>query len=243
MNNPIFSVIASAHRVKDWMTFYNSIRTNLSFEVIFVGEKKPDFPLPENFTYIYSEVKPTQCAEIALRRSRGTLITWSADDAEYEAFALDKAYDLYKKEDNYKCMIGFRIIEQDLDGRLYDKTDIHFCVGLKAAPFGIVSKQLIDEVGGFDINFIAGQCENDLVLRGYEIGGYMKTVDAKLFNMETKHEGERRFEPSRAYEQQLLKDLWTKDGKYTGKRAKPLEPFNSIGILNINQGPAGIWSK
>ena len=189
MRKPIISLIASAHRTKDWLDFYNSIRTNIPFEVIFVGEKPPNFALPSNFTYIYSPVKPTQCAEIALRCAEGELISWTADDAEYELNALDKVYDLYKKECNYKCMISFRIIEQDLSGKLHDKTDIHYCAGLKAIPFGTISKKFIDEIGGYDLNFIAGQCENDMVLRGYAAGGYIKIVDAKIFNMETKHLG------------------------------------------------------
>ena len=241
MSKPIFSLIAAAHRTKDWMGFYNSIKTNLPFEVIFVGEKRPDFQLPENFIYIYSEVKPTQCAEIALRHAQGELISWTADDAEYEPYALDKSYEVYKKENNYKCMISFLIIEQDLSGKLWDKTDVHYCAGLKAIPFGFISRQFIDEIGGYDINFIAGQCENDMVLRGYAAGGYVKVVEVKLFNMETKHSGERRFEPSRAYEQQLLKDLWTIDGKYSGERALPFVPFKEEDLLTINQGPAGIW--
>ena len=241
MDKPVFSLIAAAHRTKDWMSFYNSIKTNLPFEVIFVGEKTPDFTLPDNFKYIYSTVKPTQCAEIAVRQSQGELISWTADDAEYESYALDKGYDLYKKENNYKCMVSFLIIEQDMSGKLWDKTDVHYCAGLKAIPFGFISKQFIDEIGGYDINFIAGQCENDMVLRGYAVGGYVKIVDAKLFNMETKHSGERRFEPSRAYEQKLLKDLWTIDGNYSGKRAQPFVPFKEEGLLTVNQGPAGIW--
>ncbi len=245
---PIISVISSAHRTKDWMDFYNSIKTNLEFEVIFVGEKRPDFELPPNFKYIYSEVKPTQCAEIALREANGEVISWSADDAEYGEYAFDKSYEMYKKENNYKCMVSFKIMEQHYDGKFFDRTEVHFCVGKKVIPFGFISRQFIDEIGGYDIHFVAGQCENDMVLRGYAAGGYVKVCyEATLFNCETKHwkgiegEGERRFEPSRDYEQKLLKHLWSRGGEYTKERTEPFEPFKEENILTINQGEAGLW--
>jgi hypothetical protein len=243
---PIFSIIASAHRPKDWMAFYNSIKTNLSFEIIFVGENPPDFELPPNFKYIYAIVKPTQCAEIALREATGELIHWTADDAEYGPYALDKIYELYQNENNYKCMIGFTLMEQHFDGTFYDRTQIHYCAGKKVIPFGCISRKLVNEIGGFDINFIAGQCENDLVLRGYAIGGYVKICpEAILYNCETKHwdgkTGEHRFEPSRAYEQQLLKELWLIDGQPTLNRTRPFERFKEIDLQTVNQGPSGIW--
>ena len=240
------SLIAAAHRTKDWMAFYNSIHTNLQFEVIFVGEKNPDFELPFNFHYIYSPVKPAQCAEIALRKAKGEVISWTADDAEYGPFALDKAYEMYKAENNYKCMISFRIMEQAMNGIIYDRTDVHYCCGLKAVPFGFISKQFIDEIGGYDINFIAGQCENDMILRGWVAGGYVKVCDeAKLYNLENKHALiERNFQPSRPYEQKFIQDLWAdKDGKFTGTRITALEPFKNENLLTVNQGPAGIWDK
>lgn len=244
--NPIFSIIASAHRTKDWLDFYKSIKTNLEFEIIFVGEKAPDFKLPNNFHYIYSPVKPTQCAEIAIRNSKGELVHWTADDAEYSPQALDKVYDLYKKENNYKCMIGFHLFEQALNGKLYEKADVHRCAGLLAIPFGVISRKFIDEIGIYDINFIAGQCENDMVLRGYEAGGYVKICyGAELYNMETKHGLiEYNFQPSRPYEQKLLLDLWTDDKvHFRGHRKRPLEPFKEDNILIVNQGPSGKWGN
>lgn len=64
------SIIATAHRPKNWEVVYRSIVTDLKFEVIFVGTKElpRNINLPGNFRFMKSKVKPTQCVEIAIRK-------------------------------------------------------------------------------------------------------------------------------------------------------------------------------
>jgi len=80
------SIIATAHRPKNWEIVFNSVVSNLNFEVIFVGPKKlpKNTNLPDNFRFIKSKVKPTQCVEIAIRASRGKFLLLIADDLVFE---------------------------------------------------------------------------------------------------------------------------------------------------------------
>ena len=78
------SLVASAVRTTVWQPFWDSLKgNNINYEVIFVGNRAPNFPLPENFRHIYANVKPAQCYEIGFRAARGEVIAWTADDADY----------------------------------------------------------------------------------------------------------------------------------------------------------------
>lgn len=65
-NNVAISLFGPSIRPELWMRLYRSLSSNaVPFEIIFVGNRLPDFSLPNNIHFIYSEVKPAQCAEIA----------------------------------------------------------------------------------------------------------------------------------------------------------------------------------
>ena len=113
---PKISFIAPSHRTQYWHNFYNSIVTNLDFEVIFVTdiepkeEEDPSRILTEiwgekrelkylnndksKFKWIFSKTKPAQCFEIAYRQAKGDFIIWTGDDFIYSPYALDHAYNL-----------------------------------------------------------------------------------------------------------------------------------------------------
>src|SRR3990167_967619 len=121
------SLVASANRIQWWMRFYDSLKENtLNWEIVFVGNIKPDFALPENFKFIYATVKPAQCYEIGFRAARGELIHWTADDADYNhrsnecPDSLDRAYKHWQDMDarygyDKKSVIAFRPIEDGGD--------------------------------------------------------------------------------------------------------------------------------
>ena len=78
MSKPVFSVCFSAIRNNLYKSFYDSLSAVHGscppFEVIFVGDNPPTEPMPDNFKYIYSKVKPAQCTEIAVRAATGDFI-------------------------------------------------------------------------------------------------------------------------------------------------------------------------
>ena len=85
MSDIKFSFIMPSIRFENCLRLYHSLMNNskyskYSFEVIVVGPEKISIKLPFNFIYIYSEVKVTQCIEIAARRSNGEYIIGFRND-------------------------------------------------------------------------------------------------------------------------------------------------------------------
>lgn len=196
MEKPIVSLCASANRVKWWLRFYESLKGHkIPWEVIFVGNVKPDFDLPDNFKWIHATVKPAQCYQIAFWEAQGELIHWTADDATYGNNAtdcnnpLDIAYNKYKEiEEKYnndkKTVIALNPCE---DGG-YPQAEFHRFFGgwthtPVMAPFNLINREyFVDVLGGYDADFVSGQSENDVVMRVFEDGGRVEMcLDAKLY--------------------------------------------------------------
>ena len=106
-------IVATAVRTRFWKEFYTNLTKNKSrFHLVFVGHTKPDFELPENFTYIYSNLKPAACVEIAHRYAHENInarfIMHTADDFIMYPNYLDSmidGYDKLKEEYNDECII------------------------------------------------------------------------------------------------------------------------------------------
>ena len=93
--------------------------------------------------------------------------------------------------------------------------------------------------GGYDKNFIAGQANNDVILRLYTLGArvlfdsraqlYIHHNEAHALGTS---QGTGWDERDRAY----LESLWIKNGRLNNKRAKEFEPFEDKDIQTVNQG-------
>ena len=90
----------SAIRPHLWMNLYNNLKnTNKSeFEIMFVGNVIPEFELPPNMKFIYSNVKPAQCWYIAATRVDGDYLINVADDLLFSDGALDDILRTFKKQ-------------------------------------------------------------------------------------------------------------------------------------------------
>lgn len=191
MSDIQISLCASANRpilqngVFNWERLMTSLKgNNINYEVIFVGDVKPPYPMPKNFTHIYATVKPTQCYEIAFRHAKGELIGWMADDSDYNASKfkvpnpLDVAYEEYKKQEKIyndnKTVIAMRPVEGG-NPDVQEKWHRFFggCLWSPVmAPFGLIHRDFFfKETGTYCNTFVSGQCENDIVMRAYEHGG------------------------------------------------------------------------
>ena len=184
MSNILISIVASANRVKWWERFYNSLTGNkLNWEIIFVGDTPPLKKMPDNFKWIKAIVKPAQCYEIGFRASKGELIHWTADDADYNhptrncPNSLDIAYahwqEMEKRYNNdKKSVVAFRPIEDGGDVYRFH----HYFGGWEEtpvmAPFALIHRDyFVNKLGGYDKRFVSGQSENDVIMRVYEDGG------------------------------------------------------------------------
>jgi hypothetical protein len=229
---PLISIVASAIRIYHWESFYNSLKNNIiPFEVIFVGNIKPLFDLPSNFTWIYSNECPAKCYQIGFDKAQGELINWTADDVEYNDGALDRAYSCYKVDDNPFKVVAFNCIE---NGSLTSQG--HTIMGKESplmSPIGLMNRELLISLGGYDKNFYCGQSENDLVMRVYEKGGHIEICKDAIVNIEhdKKHGKYSIFRegygfPYHRRDRNYLESCWVKpDGSISQIRLKPFEPF------------------
>lgn len=229
--NPEISIVLSAIRTKWWKDLLKSLESNtIPYEVIFVGDVRPNFDLPSNAKYIYSKEKPAKCYQIGFDNAKGELINWSSDDVEYSEKALDIVYMDYKKFNHLKMIIAFNCIENGSPTSLgHNIMDKH---SPKMAPIGVISRELLIALGGYDKNFYCGQSENDLVMRAYEIGCdfYLSSATAYIEHNK-KHEGKSIFRsedgfPYHKQDREYLESCWVrKDGTISETRLKKFEPF------------------
>ena len=190
------SIVASANRVKWWERFYNSLAKNAcDWEVIFVGDIKPEFTLPDNFKWIQATVKPCQCYQIGFWASKGQVIHWSADDASYGNNAtlcdtpLDLAFNKWKDIESKHGNDGKTVIAMNPceDGG-YPQAKFHRFFGgclwsPVMAPFGLIPRHyLVDEGQGYSKSCVSGQAENDVVMRILAEGGRVEMcLESKLY--------------------------------------------------------------
>jgi hypothetical protein len=246
-----FSLVANAIRPQLWKRFCDSLMNNKStFEVIFVGPHEPICQLPSFFKFIKSDVKPSQRMEIAVRNATGEIISLTSDDANYNHadFAnnpvLDTIWSSYERHGmDSKLMFQPDTFEEYNDGIQRMGSKHRFIFGNALTPLmctnGFITREFYSSSGGYDKNFIAGQGNNDVILRLYCLGGRVLFDSraqiyfhhAEAHGIETS-QGRGWDERDRAY----LESLWMKNGKLLNKRLKEFEPFSDEDIQTINQG-------
>lgn len=238
------SLFGSSYRPENWMPLYQSIGDNdVAFEIVFVGPNEPDFKLPDNFKFIKSYVKPSQCFEIAARHTSGELIMNIPDDVEFKgARPLDRLYNTYKSYNNEKLIVSCRYV---LSGEEPDEECHYFFAGDKTSPMlalaSLMSRDLYMKAGGVDRNFLTVMADNDLTMRVHAMGGKVVLSDVYLEEDKQKGRGSELCDEYWKHERGLMLDLWVVDGKVGLKRSRPFEPFSNNRILEVSQGPRGRW--
>lgn len=253
---PKVSLIGPAHRTELWRTFYESIITNLDFEVVFVTDKEPKIEEIEalnNLKWIFSQTKPAQCNEIAYRNSTGDFIIFTADDILYSPYAIDNAYNMYKTFYDDRIIIVIRFFEDGKEATHFHRFPENDKVQLACAA--LISKKAVQEAGGLaDINFVSGHWDGDLIMRIREKGGRIFTCPlACAYEPHLDfHKIEQNFALDWENERNYLISIWdinielydNKDIKNIKvKRKVPFEPFSAENLLSKTQGNKGISGK
>jgi GT2 family glycosyltransferase len=85
-----------------------------------------------------------------------------------------------------------------------------------------MKRDLYRRIGGWDKGFVSGQGENDIVMRGYELGCNVVTCkEAKVIVHHEDHNNNGRIRLDyHLHNRKHLLSLWTKNGKLLNKRTR-----------------------
>tara|TARA_S200000501_G_scaffold326705_1_gene325427 strand:- start:665 stop:1462 length:798 start_codon:yes stop_codon:yes gene_type:complete len=99
-------LVGPAIKTEFWLEFYQSASNskNCDIEIIFVGHNLPDFNLPENFHFIYSNKTPTECAILAYEKAyrlgkESDFVQNTADDVLYSENHFDRLISAYREQE------------------------------------------------------------------------------------------------------------------------------------------------
>lgn len=185
MDDIKISLFCSAVRPKLWDSYLESLKsTTVSYEVVFSGFNTPEEVNPflkkyPELKYIHTgKIKPAQNYEISRRLCYGETISWSCDDAEYPDDVLGKAYKYWKSKENDKLILSIQTKESGYGmpkGQLFDMRQHCFfgCCPTTPlmSPMCLMSRQFLQDLGGYDRRYVSGQTENSVVMRAYQHGG------------------------------------------------------------------------
>ena len=183
MEKPIISLVASAIRTQHWLDLYEKLSTDntIPFEIVFVGHMYPDFVLPENFIYIYSEAEAIECYETAYRNSKGEYVSFFADDIVPSSHFLNEMCAYLRRMWNDKVVLlprlAFEYDPDARDGKCTPPLDSCMVAQLNNPEAPVVGacftikRSLWKELGGLDRRFTHIWSDLDMQLRIYEAGG------------------------------------------------------------------------
>lgn len=163
----MISLFGPAYRSLNWESLHKKLSSTnkIEFEIVFCGPNSSAFS-SQNFTHILSNVKPVQCCEIARRRCKYDLIMLMPDDLMPSNGFLDCMYEKYLSEDRNN-IVGSR-----MDGLSYLSYKFFPILGIpNIAVSGLLNKKEVDEIGGYDRNFLAIHHDIDLYHRLFEKKG------------------------------------------------------------------------
>lgn len=239
------SIIGSAARPENWEASYESIGDNeIPFEVIFVGPNEPKFDMPDNFRFIKSNTKPTQCVEIASRAAIYPLLMMFGDDIRFVTdHPLDNLYETYTKNDDDLTMVSCRY---QPGGEARTQIDHRFFPGDSDSPLlpfcTLMPTEIWRDLGGVDSRFIASCWDLDIAMRVLAIGGKVVFSNVEVVEDTTWSRGSNLLRDHRSTDLVLARQMWSEDQKTHFNRALPVEPFSDEGILIKSQGPPGRWT-
>ena len=274
---PSVSLFASAVRPHLWDELLMSLKNNIySYEVVFAGfiDNEITAPFKEKypeFRYILmDDLKPAQCYEVARRNCTGELIGWIADDCRFSERFIDKVYDYWQSLNNVKAVISCKTNENGqnetmLNHRFFGRNQNTPLM----APIGIMSRDYLNNIGGFDKRFLCGQYENQCVMMVYSDGGKVHLYEDVCVEIDhkNKHGSTTNFWSGYNEDREQLENSWVIGGyqpnpkpilviegvkppywyhpinntEVTLKRNDKHEPYKDMDILTKTQGPCGRW--
>jgi hypothetical protein len=218
---------------------------NIQSEVVAVGSRPPPKPMPPNFRYIFAPVKPSQCAEIALRSARGNFIVFPLSDDEI--FCNDFVpilYEYINKFDTNKYFFGAR---HKYRGKIRDK-GMKLNRSCKSSPgLGLcycVSSAIIKKIGSIDRRFVVAHYDADYRMRLSEMGLELMLMTGCILEERC----DRSYDTHGIYfpnswkiygkeDQKTLFSFWVNQDNSTAcSRLLPVDSFSDDNLLDVSQG-------
>jgi hypothetical protein len=227
--DPTISVIATAIHTEFWQKLYADLSKNntIPFEIVFVGNVKPNFTLPNNFIHIYSDAKPSQCLETAARNAHGAYVMITADDVEVPPEMLNSMYYFLRRMYSDKAIVSARFSDT-ADGPPVDKLLVFDTRNPDSPVLGvntIIKRSVWKEMGGIDRRFFAFKGDLDLQMRIYQAGGYLFLVP-DVIAREKPRPGPRLVNTYSKHDSDILYSFWVlPDGSSSKKRLQDFHPF------------------
>ena len=229
MNGPIISVIGTAIKTQYWLEFHSILSdgNDIPFEIVFVGNVRPSFSLPENFIYIYSEAEPMQCMEIACRNSKGEYVMITADDLLLPPMMLNTMYSFVRRMLNDKTVVMARFADT-IDGSPCDQLSVFDTRNPDSPIVGvntIIKRSVWQALGGLDRRFLGINGGVDIQMRVYEAGGHPFIVPNCL-TREKPHSDVRLIDKYVDPDFKTLYSFWVlPDGSTSRKRLDSVQPY------------------
>lgn len=177
------SVLVPGIRTKNWQKLYDSVKNSFSgnWEMIFIGPYAPPQELQQkpNTKWICDWGTPIRCQQIGLIHANGQYITWAADDGEYLPGALDIGWErLREYKFDKRVLVMGKYYEGNGENSHMAERDYYYLSNHDASlsdhlpgsylmlNVGIVSTELLREIGGWDCQFeVCPMAYNDLAVR------------------------------------------------------------------------------
>lgn len=237
----MITFICPSIRPKYWDYIQKSIHHNkIKYEILFIGPKKNlgDKQM-DNCKFIKSYVKPSQCFQIGLKKSKYDLICLLADDFKFPKknilFEISKAKRLIKT----KKLLSLRL--KSYGCKTWIPTKEYNYMKLPFAP--IIEKKLFFKVGGIDKGFLATFHDLDLYLRILSKGYKIKYLDIIIEERERDHIEPSLYHRNSSVDKKYFQRLWFRKGKFNLKRVQKVKKFKEKNLVNITQPPYGKWKN
>jgi len=233
MIEPVISIVAPAIRPFLWQELYAMLcaENNVPFEIVYCGNVRPEFELPENFIHIFNESKPPLCYETAWRNAKGEFLLIIPDDVIVPPRTVDVMYSYMQRMQNEKAIISARFSDK-LGG---PPLDSHFCFDMenpKSPVLGCATmtrRKVWEELGGFDRRFELMWADTDLQMRILEASGHPFVVPSENYIIRERiHVYSRLADLTKGplSDRILLDSLWkNSDGSTSETRLEPVQPY------------------
>lgn len=196
------SVLVPSIRTENLKRLYDSVGSAFSGTFEFIVISPYDLPSElnqDNVKLIKSWRSPIACQQQGLMQSQGEYITWAADDGVYLPGSLDESFKILDGED-YKTVVMGKYLEGDTPVNMESNWYYTLCNhdSMKSLPgipedslmlnCGLVSKQLLFELGGWDcFRFqVCPMAYNDFAIRAQKFGA--KFIIQSMLMFKCSHE-------------------------------------------------------